>query len=379
MLLLEHDAKTLLARAGVPIPEGALVTTAEAGVDVPGPWMVKAQVPTGGRGKAGGIRTAETPAQLREEVQAILGMDLKGHAVRACRIEQHTRGDEAYLSMIVDPAAVGIRLLISLQGGMDIEALHQGEELVRSVVAGPDAPGVADGFEQLLAPLPPTRRAVLRDAASRLATAFFRYEATLLEINPLFLLPDGSWLAGDAKMILDLDAAPRVPEIAALIDDRADAYPESWLKLHAGFDYAEIDHGGSIGMLTTGAGLSMMLMDELSARGLRPFNFLDIRTGQMRGDPRRLIEVLNWVRKGPNVRVILVNVFAGITNLGEFARLLVQALRAVSDLRVPVVARIIGNGFDEARAIIAEATDLPILIEPDLDRALDEVVRVARA
>jgi succinyl-CoA synthetase beta subunit len=178
-------------------------------------------------------------------------------------------------------------------------------------------------------------------------------------------------------MILDGNAMPRQPEIEAMARQRRDAYPETALKLDSGFDYVEIDAGGHIGMVTTGAGLSMMLMDELTARGLRPFNFCDIRTGQMRGDPRRLIEVLTWIARGPGIRVVLASVFAGITHLGEFSELLVQAMRAVPELRAPVVARIIGNGFADAERIIAGA-GLPIVVEPDLDRAIDAAARIVR-
>lgn len=379
MLLLEHDAKMLLARAGVPIPAGELVTDPEAAITLPGPWMVKAQVTAGGRGKAGGVRPAWTETELRESLRAMIGMSLKGHRVRACRVERQASGAEAYLAVMADPVQAGVRLLVSARGGIDVEARGRSEGGLLTTVVAPDRAAAASGFGDLCGELPRAQAGPVVDAAERLVDAFFRYEATLLEINPLFIGGDGAWCAGDAKMILDPDAAPRCPEIAALVRGRADAYPEAFLKLDSGFDYAEIDHTGGIGMLTTGAGLSMMLMDELSARGLRPFNFCDIRTGQLRGDPRRLIEVLGWIGGGPNVRVVLVNVFAGITDLGEFARLLVEALRAVPALRVPVVARIIGNGYDDAYAAIRAAPDLPIRIEPDLERALAAVAQAAVA
>ncbi|HJS86740.1 MAG TPA: ATP-grasp domain-containing protein [Acetobacteraceae bacterium] len=377
MLLLEHDAKILLARTGVPMPPGVLATRPGDLAGIPGPWVVKAQVPTGGRGKAGGIRIATAPDQIGPHLDAIIGMTIRGHVVRACRIERQVRGHEAYLGLMTEPERAGIRLLLSARGGMEIETLHEGEGVVRSIVVAPDLPSVVSGLEQMAAEMPQAHRAPLRDAARRLARAFFRYEATLLEINPLFLLGDGAWVAGDAKMILDGNAIPRQPEVETLLRDRADAYPEVFLKLTSGFDYAEIDCSGSIGLVSTGAGLSMMLIDELTARGLRPFNFCDIRTGQMRGDPRRLIEVLSWIGRGPNIRVVLVSVFAGITHLGEFARLLVRAVREAGTPRLPVIARLIGNGFEEAQEIIT-ASDLPILVEPDLDRALDAVAKFAR-
>ncbi len=367
MLLLEHDAKTLLQRAGLPVPPGSLAGSAD--VLPEGPWVVKAQVTVGGRGKAGGIRLAKSPEDVRAAVTAMIGMSIHGHLVRACRIEQRVSGHEAYLSLSVAPASAGVRLLFSPSGGVDIEALHAAGGVVRAALAAPDRDSVVAAFAPFADAIPVAHRASLRDATRRLADAFFRYEATLLEINPLFLTEAG-WVAGDAKMILDADAAPRIPAVQALIRDRRAAYPEAWLKLEEGFDFIEMDPGGRIGMVTTGAGLSMMLIDELTARGLHPFNFCDVRTGQMRGDPRRLIDVLRWIGRGAEIRVVLISVFAGITHLGEFARLLVDAMRQVPTLRVPIVARIIGNGFDEAQLIIA-ASGLPILVEPDLDRALD--------
>lgn len=367
MLLLEHDAKTLLAAAGIPVPAGILADRADAPIPLTGPLIVKAQIPVGGRGKAGGTRTAATHDEANAHLAALLGTTIKNHPVRECRIEQQVNGAEAYLSLAVDPASAGIRVLASTMGGVEIETLHRAS--VQSTLANPDRNGVVTASTTLA--LPP----IMRDAITRLADAFFRYEATLLEINPLFLTHTG-WIAGDAKMILDADAAPRVPAIAELIRNRAAAYPEAYLKLTEGFDFAIIDQAGRVGMVTTGAGLSMMLIDELTARGLAPFNFCDIRTGQLRGDPRRLIDVLRRIANGPGVRVVLVSVFAGITDLGEFATLLVAAMRAVPELQAPVIARIIGNGFERACHIIAQA-DLPITVEPDLDRALAAVARHA--
>ncbi len=371
MLLLEHDAKTLLQGFGIAVPPGNLAGSAPL---PEGPWLVKAQVPAGGRGKAGGVRPAQTPAELRAALDAIAAMTIGGHRVRACRVEQLVRGHEAYLSLSVDPAAAAIRLLVSDAGGVEIEAAG---DVVRMALADPDPASVTAAFDRLAPAIPIRHRAVLRDAASRLALAFFALEATLLEINPLFLTDDGGWIAGDAKMILDADAIARLPAVAALVRDRRAAYPEAALKLDEGFDFSVIDPDGAIGMVTTGAGLSMMMIDELTARGLRPFNFCDIRTSRLRGDPRRLIEVLRRIEAGPNIRVILISVFAGITQLGEFAHLLVAAMRAVPGLGVPVIARIIGNGFEEARAIIG-ASGLSILIETDLDRALGAAARHVR-
>lgn len=367
MLLLEHDAKTLLADAGIPIPAGVLADRPDAPIPLTGPLVVKAQIPIGGRGKAGGIRAAATSDEAKAHLAALLGITLKNHPIGECRIEQQVNGAEAYLSLAVDPASASIRVLASATGGVEIETQHHAS--LQSALAAPDRDRVITAAATLA--LPP----VMRAAAASLADAFFRYEATLLEINPLFLTDQG-WIAGDAKMILDADAASRVPALAALVRDRAAAYPEAYLKLTEGFDFAVIDNSGRVGMVTTGAGLSMMLIDELTARGLAPFNFCDIRTGQLRGDPRRLIDVLRRIAVGPRIGIVLVSVFAGITDLGEFATLLVAAMRAVPELQAPVIARIIGNNFDAARRVITQS-DLPIVVEPDLDRALAAVARHA--
>ncbi len=157
------------------------------------------------------------------------------------------------------------------------------------------------------------------------------------------------------KLITDDNALYRQPALRSLLEQNAASYPEVQLKLEHGFDYVVVDPAGDIGLLTTGAGLSMMLIDELRARGLKPYNFLDVRTGGMRGDPTRLIRVLEWIAQGPNVRVVLVNIFAGITHLGEFARLLLQARAAVPQLTVPFVVRLVGTAVEDAEAVLGEA------------------------
>jgi succinyl-CoA synthetase beta subunit len=176
-------------------------------------------------------------------------------------------------------------------------------------------------------------------------------------------------------MVIDDNAITRQPEAAALLEARSQAYVETYTKYKYGFDYVVVDRNGELGLLTTGAGLSMMLIDELRANGITPYNFLDVRTGGLRGDASRLVQVLNWIAEGPNVKCVLVNVFAGITHLGEFSRLLVQALKEARVLKVPVVTRLVGNGLDDARAVLGEAG---IAVEPDLDEAL-KLVRKALA
>ena len=377
-MLLEHDAKALLAASGVPVPEGILAESPDAEVAFPGPWIVKAQVPAGGRGKAGGIVAVETPAALRAALERLIGSTLKGHSVRGCRVEQAVgQAVEAYFSCMVDPASGRIRVMAAAEGGVDIEDPSR-RDLLLSELAEPTPEAVTGAAAALADRLADPPAAAIREAAAVLASCFFELEALLLEINPLFIRPDGSWLAGDAKLVVDENAIPRRPALAALVERRAAAYPEVALKLAQGFDFVELDPHGTIGLVTTGAGLSMQLVDELVQRGCKPVNFCDIRTGQFRGDPARLIQVFRWIAAHRSVRAVLINFFAGSTHLGELSTLLLRALAEVPELAVPITARLIGNGLAEAQATIAAAGN-PIAIETDLDRAVDLVIAAAGA
>jgi succinyl-CoA synthetase beta subunit len=371
MMLLEHDAKELLATDGIPVPMGMLATTAD--IELPAsfkaPFMVKAQIPVGGRGKAGGIKRAGSAVELRQRIGDLLGKTIKGQTVRACRIEQCVEGMECYLSVSLDPTQGRLRVLLSPEGGVDIEAHAERGTLLSADVAFDKHVAIAAASRLADTIASPARETIVR-AAERLIAAFFAFEATLLEVNPLFIRPDGSWTAGDLKLVIDDNALVRQPRLCDLIRRCADSYPEMALKLNHGFDFVVVDPDGEIGLVTTGAGLSMQMIDELEERGHPAFNFCDIRTGQLRGDPTRLINVFQWIAAGRNVRSVLINFFAGITHLGEVAKLLVTALNAVPELRVPVTARLIGNGYDEAIAVFAAAGH-PLRVEPDLDRAIE--------
>lgn len=382
MLLLEHDGKELLAAQGIAVAAGVLVSSL-SGLDAsllpPGPWVVKVQVPTGGRGKAGGIRMADTVTEVETQLQALLGSTVKGHPVRGCRVEQRViDGTEAYVSLSVDAQSGGVQLLMSAAGGVEIEALANQAGAILSAVAAPDLASLQAAGRALVAKLPQVQQRPMSEAVERLAAAFIHTEALLVEVNPLFLQPDGSWLAGDAKVILDDNAFQRQPALVAMAHARKEAYPETEFKLTEDFDYIDLDTDGEVGMVTTGAGLSMMLVDELAERGLRAFNFVDMRTGQMKGDPHRLVLVLERMREGPNIKVLLINVFAGITHLGEFSRLLVRALDQVPALKnIPIVARLLGNGLEEAHQVLLDAKS-PVYLETDLEEALARVAELVK-
>jgi succinyl-CoA synthetase beta subunit len=380
MMLLEHDAKVLASVHGLHVPGGVLaesITSISAARLPPGPWVVKAQVPAGGRGKAGLIQPAVTIDSVKAHVQTMTGAIHRGHVVKGCRIESTVAGmREAYTALMINPASAAVHVMLSERGGVDIETLHRDGAGVMSEMVAPEPAAIARAVERLTTTFEAQTRLAMINAFSALTRVFFECEATFVEVNPLFIADDGTWTAGDLKLAIDENALVRRPTLAALVEARRLAYPEAALKLTTGFDYVEVDPEGTIGLLTTGAGLSMMLIDELRAKGHRPFNFVDIRTGQFRGNPTRLIQVLSWLARGARVKVVLVNVFAGITHLGEFARLFIEALEAVPDLKVPLVARLIGNGFDDARRVFANDAER-VVLQRDLDRAIEIVASYA--
>jgi succinyl-CoA synthetase beta subunit len=380
LLLLEHDAKELTRTLGVPIPAGVFVDSQSfesLSLDEGCEWVVKAQVGVGGRGKAGGIGFASSAAEAIDFMRTHAETSIKGHKVAGFRVERKVAFQrEVYLSFMVDAAERGVRVMVSAQGGVDVEAHAQHGDAMLSAVAPADQASLVAAATALLRDLPSELHKPLGDAVEKLARAFLRLDATLLEVNPLFVLADGGWTAGDMKLGVDESALPRQPELEQVIRSRPDAYRESNFKLEHDFDYVGIDAHGQVGLLTTGAGLSMMLIDEMLQAGRRPFNFCDVRTGQLRGSPARLIEVLQQFTRGPDIAVVLVNVFAGITDLGEFAQLLLAALDAVPEIKVPVVARLIGNNFEVAKTLI-EQSGRRIAVEFDLDKALLKAVELA--
>jgi succinyl-CoA synthetase beta subunit len=368
VLLIEADGKALFTEHGIPVPRSALATAAPvAGLPGIGPWVVKAQVPVGGRGKAGGVLRCASSQQVDAAVRQLLGTRLKGHRVDACLVEQAVEGEEGYLAVMVDAASYGVRVIYAASGGVEIE---RSDSAVGHVCA-PEIDAVAAAVTELAVDEPPAWRDAIVAIGRKLATLLLQHELALAEINPLFVSAFGC-VAGDAKVVVDLNAVERQPRIAALIEARPDIYADANRKLREGFDYVELDPHGEIGLVTTGAGLSMMLIDEITARGGKPLNFCDIRTSQMRGSPARLQRVLEWITSRESLRVVLVNIFAGITDLAEFATLLATAVEQTPGLRVPVVARLVGRGADQAQRILAERQPGMLVIE-DLEAALQRI------
>ena len=366
MLLVEADGKALFRRYGIAVPQGEVVR--DAAWQAPNAArVVKAQVTVGGRGKAGGVALCTNAAATQAALARILGSDIRGHQVGACLVEAPAQGCECYLSIMVDAAAGAVRVTFIAEGGVEVESHALTPALTR--LCAPDEAAINAALAAL------TQHEAVREVGRALATLFLREELMLAEINPLFVTATGA-VAGDAKVVLDGNALHRQPGQEALLRANAALYPDTLRKLDEGFDYVELNAKGSIGLITTGAGLSMMLMDELSARGAHPINFLDIRTGQLRGSPARLVRVLEWLAEHDSLRVLFVNIFAGITDQREFAQLLVAALATQPARNVPVVARLVGNGSEEARVWLAAARP-DIAIFEDLEDAIVAVTEYA--
>ncbi len=312
-------------------------------------------------------------AEVAAATHRMLGSRLKGHQVDACLVEQVVSGSEHYLSIMVDAASYGLRVIYAASGGVEIEQSGAAE----GRLCAPHAGAVSEALADMIAGQPEAERTRIAAAGKALADMVLDKELALAEINPLFVSAT-SCIAGDAKIVVDLNAVDRQPEIAALIAARPVAYLDANRKIAEGFDYVELDPEGQIGLVTTGAGLSMMLIDELTARGAKPLNFCDIRTGQMRGSPARLIRVLEWISSGGSLKAILVNIFAGITDLGEFAGLLADALGQSPGVTVPVVARLVGRGAAEAKRILGEKRP-DMLVTEDLEEALRRIDAVVAA
>lgn len=375
MMLLEHDAKVLLAQFGISIPVGVLANRSNHPA-VSYPCFVKVQIPVGGRGKAGGIVRANNASELEQALHKLVGATVRGHRVHECRIEQPASGQECYVSLMLDPSSGKVIILMSAEGGVEVEQ-HSASGAMLQQQANFEINSVKLAAQQLAQQLPAFAQTALTQAAHQLCDALFQLELTLTEINPLFVQPEGSWIAGDAKLVADDNAIERQPLLLALLKERGHAYPEASLKIDHGFDFVRLDEDGDVGMLTTGAGLSMQLVDELTRRGCKPFNFVDIRTGQFRGEPTRLIQVLRWIGEGKNVKVILMNFFAGVTDLAELSRLILIALEQTQDIKIPIVIRLIGNGLETAIQTLTSA-NASLVVETDLEKAVDQVVALAR-
>ncbi len=379
MKLHEYQSKRLFAEFGVPIPKGDIAATAQEArriaEELGGPVVVKSQVLVGGRGKAGGIKVAQNADQASEVASQILGMQIKGLAVKKVLIDQASDiQKEIYLGIVIDRGARRAVMMASAEGGVEIEQVA--EENPEAIIRVPIDPFLGlRGYQanQIALGIDLSREQFRTFAriAIGLYQAFQAYDASLAEINPLIIDSDGDLLAVDGKMIIDDNALFRHPDLAQVRDVDEETESERKARL-AGLSYVELD--GEIGCMVNGAGLAMTTMDLTKLFGGSPANFLDIGGG---AQADKVSTALRLILADPNVKAVLFNIFGGITRCDEVAKGILAALGEVKS-DVPMVARLVGTNEDEGRAILAESS-FKLTTATTLADAAQKAVAAARA
>ena len=387
MDLYEYQARDLFEAHGVSVPPGVVASTpaeAEAAARRLGGGLtvVKAQVKTGGRGKAGGVRLARTPAEAHAAAEAILGMNIKGHTVRRVLVASGVDvAREFYFSVLLDRAERRCLAMCSVEGGMEIEQLarERPQALARVPIdplAGLDEAKAreivrAAGFD-------PETGGKVAPVLLRLWDVYTGEDATLVEVNPLVLTERGEVLALDGKVTLDDNSRFRHPAHEALLDKAAEDPLEARAK-ELGLNYVKLS--GQVGVIGNGAGLVMSTLDVVASAGeelgVGPANFLDIGGG---ASPDVMSDGLDVILGDPEVRSVFVNVFGGITACDEVARGIVAALETLGEAAAkPIVVRLDGNAVAEGRAILAEANHPLVTLVDTMDGAAAEAARLAAA
>ena len=356
MNLHEYQAREILKRAGIPMPEGAVASTpAEVKAiaqQLGGTVVVKAQVHAGGRGKAGGVKLAKTPSEAEQVASKILGMQIKGLTVEKVLVVPAAEiASESYVGFIVDRATQRPVLMVSAAGGVDIEEVAaKTPEKIHRLAVDPRyglLPHQAQGLAfHLYKDVKQVRQAA--ELMRRLYDVVYAVGASLAENNPLVTTPQGSVQALDAKIVVDDNELDRHPDIAALRDASSEA-PSEVQAREAGLTFIKLD--GSVGCCVNGAGLAMATMDLVKYYGGEPANFLDIGGSS---NPQKVVNALKIITSDPSVKAILFNIFGGITRCDDVANGIVQATSAFP-LKVPMVIRLTGTNEKEAMAILTKA------------------------
>lgn len=365
----EHAAKPVLKEAGIAIPEGGVAVTADEAAAIAkkiGPCVIKAQVPTGKRGKAGGIALVDTPDDARREAERILAMEIGEHSVGSVLVEQQVPiAREMYAAVLNDSATKGPLLLFSAMGGMDIEEIAEKHPDALSRIEIDIRSGLEpNALETGVPEIDGIERNTLIDVLAKLYEAYAANDAELLEINPLVVTDEGQIMALDCKFTLDDSAVRRHEELAK------NGTPDKLTELEAqgqeiGFKYIELD--GTVGVLSNGAGLTMTTMDAISHYGAEPANFLEIG-----GNAFTLgKEALEVVLANPRVKSLLINFCGAIARTDVMTGGVLEAWDEVNP-RVPVFWSISGTGEDEARAMLKDK--LGVEPYPTMDDAVKAAV-----
>jgi succinyl-CoA synthetase beta subunit len=377
--LYEYQGKELFRRFGIPVSDGRLATTPleahAAAEELGGPVVVKAQVLTGGRGKAGGIKLAANPKEAERMAGEILGLDINGHIVRKLWIERASEiATEYYLSVTFDRGEKKALFMLTTEGGVEIEEVAENtpDALMRLHV------DPLEGFQAYQARRliygsgisDPNQQKQILDIIGRLYTCFVETDAMLCEINPLIVTPDGEVRALDSKFTVDDNALYKHPDIAGMRD--LEAYPpEERAAREKGVTYVKLD--GEVGILGNGAGLVMSTLDVIALVGGRPANFCDLGGG---GDAQGVVDALEIISADPQVRSIVFNIFAGITRCDVVAEGILQALEQTK-IEHPIVVRFDGTNAEEGRALLVEAAPPNLHVEATMLDAAKLAVELA--
>ncbi|MBD3162271.1 MAG: ADP-forming succinate--CoA ligase subunit beta [Candidatus Eisenbacteria bacterium] len=377
MNIHEYQAKEIFRNAGIPVPEGTVATTVEQVRDIAARFgtrvVVKAQVHTGGRGKAGGVKLAHNPEEAAGLAEKILGMEIKGHVVRKVLVTPAVDiSHEYYLGVVLDRAAGRPLVMVSREGGIDIEEVAKTnpgailrEHFDPSTGLYPfQARQLAYGIE----PEPHFAKQIA-SILIKLCRCFAQVDGSLAEINPLIRTPGGEMIAIDAKINLDDSALFHHHDLEAMRDSSAESANEAAAR-EMGLSYIKLD--GAIGCVVNGAGLAMATMDLVKHFGGSPANFLDIGGSS---SPDKVITAIRIITEDQNVKVILFNIFGGITRCDDVANGLIRALSATK-VKLPIVARLTGTNEEEARQILGSVEGLTPA--ETMDEAVQRAVELAR-
>jgi succinyl-CoA synthetase beta subunit len=377
--LYEYRGKELFRRFDIPVSEGRLATSpAEARAaaeELGGQVVVKAQVLTGGRGKAGGIKLADDPVDAERKAEEILGLDINGHVVRKLWIERASEiAKEYYLSVTFDRGVKEALFMLTTEGGVEIEevAAQKPEALARLHV------NPLEGFQPYQARNliygagigDPDEQTQIAAVVEKLYRCFVETDAMLCEVNPLIVTPEGEVRALDSKFTVDDNALYKHPDIEDMRDP--EAYPpEERAAREKGVTYVKLD--GEVGILGNGAGLVMSTLDVIALVGGRPANFCDLGGG---GDAQGVVDALEVISADPQVRSVLFNIFAGITRCDVVAEGILQALSQIT-IEHPIVVRFDGTNAEEGRQLLAEAAPPNLVVEPTMLDAARRAVELA--
>jgi succinyl-CoA synthetase beta subunit len=379
MDLLEYQGKQLFAKHGLPVPEGRHAASVDDAVaaaqEIGFPCVLKAQVATGKRGKAGGIKIAQGAEEAREHAEAILGMDIRGFTVHDLWIEGASEiASEYYASIILDRSEKKLLAMLSAMGGMDVEEMadKDPEALVRSHIEpdgefGPEQAGriaadarIDDDVQDQVAKL----LMDLREVA-------LAEDATLIEVNPLIVTEDRRVVALDSKVAIDNNALFRHEDLAELRDRSAED-PQEQMAKERGLTYVKL--GGNVGILGNGAGLCMSTLDVVAQAGGEPANFLDAGGGSK---AEAIVDALEVITSDPKVTAVLFNIFGGITRCDEVAKGIIEASKRI-DIKVPLVVRLDGTNSEEGLRLLAEAGIPNLTVEETMLGAAEKVVELAK-